>query len=331
MIKQEIEQIIIRHLSGEATGEDTVHLSEWLASDDANKASFLRYSAYWNAKVAISPEWDKAAAWDKLAARIAVPNRSAALGGWRVRLAYVSAAAVIALVVALSVFMWMNKNGAGAVEHYSFLSGKSVANVTLPDGTEVSLNRNSRLTYSSEYGKKSREVALNGEAYFRVVKDAANEFTVNMGENKIVVLGTSFDVNYIPEENILTATLIEGSIRFKTQDQEVILKPNQHLAYNNRERQLSISVVESEIISAWKDNLIKYKSIAFAEFTCMLEKQYGAEIIINDPDLKNSRVSGAFDASLTIEEILDIMKATLDYEYKKENNKYVITKEPLNP
>ncbi|MDR2533771.1 MAG: FecR domain-containing protein [Tannerellaceae bacterium] len=326
-INQDIEIYIARYLAGEATHEDIVKLSEWLEADEANKDSFCRYNAYWNAKVELVPPLNKDAAYRKLSARLGQRKRWEAgiLRKWQ----FYAAAAVVAAIMGWTLFGLMQTqppSPAKEIHHYSYMSGKFVLPLCLPDGTEVSLNSNSSLTYTSHYGNNVREVSLQGEAYFRVVRNEGREFVVVMGDNRIVVLGTSFNVCYNKDDDVLTTTLMEGSIRFEAPEQTVILKPNQQLLYNRFNRKLSIHSVDGEIISAWKDNLIKYKSLPFAEFLKLLEKQYDVEIILTDHALGASQVSGTFDVSLSLEQILDMMNKSLSCKWKKNGNRYEIIK-----
>jgi ferric-dicitrate binding protein FerR (iron transport regulator) len=80
------------------------------------------------------------------------------------------------------------------------------------------------------------------------------------------------------------------------------------------------------VATAWKDNLLRYKSIPFAEFLTLLEKQYGVEILLSDEVSGMNKVSGSFDANLSVEQILNLMKKSLAFNWKKKENTYVITK-----
>ena len=180
------------------------------------------------------------------------------------------------------------------------------------------------MSYSSEYGKKIREVSLEGEGFFSVTKNKAKAFVVNLNGAKISVLGTVFNVKNYKKEDITTATLIEGSIRFETPEQQVLLKPDQQLVFNKSSNKIDMQNVSTNLAIAWKNHLIKYKSIPFNEFLDMLKKQYNVEIILSNENLGNQKVTGSFDESLTIDQIFDLMKKNLSFKWKKQGGKYVI-------
>ena len=107
-------------------------------------------------------------------------------------------------------------------EYYTLLAGEHTSNFTMEDGTVITLNKNSRLSYSDKYGKDNRNVKLEGEAYFEVAKDSGKPFQVEMNGASITVLGTHFNVKADAESDDITATLVEGSIRFEGAKQNIV-------------------------------------------------------------------------------------------------------------
>ena len=114
-----------------------------------------------------------------------------------------------------------------ASEYYTLLTDEHKSDFTLEDGTVITLNKNSRLSYSNKYGKDKRDVKLEGEAYFEVSKDPDKPFLVEMNGASIVVLGTHFNVKADADSDDITATLVEGSIRFEGAKQNIVMTPNQ--------------------------------------------------------------------------------------------------------
>ncbi|MCS2890400.1 FecR domain-containing protein [Parabacteroides faecis] len=322
-MNQEIEQIILRNLSGEASCDDVITFSEWLASSARNKESFLKIKKYWDAEVAGAKLQNPEATYNKLLDRIRKAERKETVR--RLWIRYAGAAAV-AIIVGITGYWIGGQRNVTPVQYYSYITGNSVSSFELPDGTEISLNKNSTLSYSSSYGEKVREVSLEGEGYFSVTKDKTKAFVVDLNGSKISVLGTVFNVKNDSKENVTTATLVEGSIRFETPEQQILLKPNQQLVFNKSENQIDIENVSTDLITAWKSHLIKYKSISFKEFLDMLKDRYTVDIVLSNEILGEQKVTGSFDESLTVDQILDLMKKNLSFRWKKEGDKYVINK-----
>lgn len=322
-MNQEIEQIILRNLSGEASCDDVITFSEWLASSARNKESFLKIKKYWDAEVAGAKLQNPEATYNKLLDRIRKAERKETVR--RLWIRYAGAAAV-AIIVGITGYWIGGQRNVTPVQYYSCITGNSVSSFELPDGTEISLNKNSTLSYSSSYGEKVREVSLEGEGYFSVMKDKTKAFVVDLNGSKISVLGTVFNVKNYSKENVTTATLVEGSIRFETPEQQILLKPDQQLVFNKSENQIGIENVSTDLITAWKSHLIKYKSISFREFLDMLKDRYTVDIVLSNEISGEQKVTGSFDESLTVDQILDLMKKNLSFRWKKEGDKYVINK-----
>ena len=317
----EIEQIILRNLSGEASCEDILVFSEWLSSSDAHKDSFLKIKKYWDAEVAGVKLRNPEAAYNMLLERIRKTERKRVVRQLWIKYAGAAAVAVIIGIVGY----WMGGHQATVpLQYYSYITGNSISSFELPDGTEISLNKNSKLSYSSSYGEQVREVSLDGEGFFTVTKDKEKAFVVDLNGSKISVLGTVFNVKNYKKEDITTATLVEGSIRFETPDQQIVLKPDQQLVFNKSNNKIDMTNVSTDLVTAWKSHLIKYRSVPFREFLDMLKERYEVEIILSNEVLGDQKVTGSFDESLTVDQILDLMKKNLVFRWKKQGESYVI-------
>lgn len=317
----EIEQIILRNLSGEASCEDILVFSEWLSSSDAHKDSFLKIKKYWDAEVAGVKLRNPEAAYNMLLERIRKTERKRVVRQLWIKYA---GAAAVAVIIGIAGY-WMGEHQATApLQYYSYITGNSISSFELPDGTEISLNKNSKLSYSSSYGEQVREVSLDGEGFFTVTKDKEKAFVVDLNGSKISVLGTVFNVKNYKKEDITMATLVEGSIRFETPDQQIVLKPDQQLVFNKSNNKIDMTNVSTDLVTAWKSHLIKYRSVPFREFLDMLKERYEVEIILSNEALGDQKVTGSFDESLTVDQILDLMKKNLVFRWKKQGESYVI-------
>jgi ferric-dicitrate binding protein FerR (iron transport regulator) len=319
-MEQDIETIMVRTFTGESSAEDIVRLSEWLALGEENRAIYRKAASYWHASVSpATPFDDKGRVLEQLLRRTGKPS------GRRLP-AWIRYAGVAVLALALwGVAYRYAPSARSAGQHYTLLSGAAVSTFRLPDSTEVSLNANSTLRYTEAFGDRQRDVSLEGEAFFRVAKDREKKFTVHLNEDtRIVALGTSFSVRFLPGEDSLLTTLVEGSIRFETPGQAVTLAPNKQLACNLRDHEISITATDGESAVAWKDHLLKYKSIPFAEAVALLEKQYRVDIELTGEDLGQRKVSGAFDMNLSVGQVLDMMKKSLSFQWYRKDGRYVI-------
>lgn len=316
-----IECHIARVLSGEASSEDVLALSDWLNEDKKHRLEFQLLENYWNAQVDTVPE-PESSSYERVLDKIKAQNNKKRL--LRRLYGLSSVAAAVAVLVVCGFFMFHDVSRQDR-EYYTYLAGDGKSAITLADGTRVILNKHSKLTCSNRYGTEKRTVQLNGEAFFKVVPDKERPFEVEMEGSKIIVLGTTFDVKAYAEQELITATLLEGSICFESPRQKVVISPDQQLTYNKKGTDITVETVDAEYETSWKDNLMHYKSIKLKELVKELEKSYQVRIVLpKDTGIAMLQVSGAFAESQQIEEILDIIARSLRLRWHKQKGEYYI-------
>ena len=145
-----------------------------------------------------------------------------------------AAAAVFFLVAASSVYLSTIGKEIQETLIQQYIPTAEIRTLTLPDGTQVQLNSQSTLLYPQNFTGKDRSVFLIGEANFKVKPDKKHPFIVKSNDFQVTALGTEFNISAYPENSVLAATLISGSVLVEYNDlkSQVILKPNEQLAYN---------------------------------------------------------------------------------------------------
>jgi len=321
-----LEQIIVRNLSGEASPEDINAFAEWILQNDQHKEQYLKIKKFWDSKLSGVRIENKCSSFEELKSHIKRGEKHSFMT--KTRHIFINAG-IVATLAGIIIYLGFTRQiqlREKPIEHFIYLTSNSPAAFRLPDGTSITLNKNSKLEYSGLYGTTDRTIHLSGEGYFEVAHNSEKNFIVDMGETKISVTGTIFNIKNIQTEDSMNVTLVEGSVRFEAFNQVVNLKPDQQLSYNKNNKRLSINNVETDVVTAWKDHLIKYKSISFAEFVTELEQVYNVNISIRDEKLASEKISGSFDLDLTIDQILNLMQTNLSFKWIKKDRIYLITK-----
>lgn len=135
---------------------------------------------------------------------------------------------------------------------------EKVENLTLADGTQLTLNRGAQLIYPEKFAGRTREIFLSGEAYFDVAHDKKHPFIVRAGDLKIKVLGTKFNIEAYPDSETITTTLLEGSVEVESRlSRECIrMVPSQQLSYDIQSGEMKLSTIsDSKEPVRWKDNV----------------------------------------------------------------------------
>lgn len=317
-----VNESISKYLEGTSTHEDIILLAEWLYEDEQHKTVLDQMLLYWKATLEDTSQIDYDLVFANLKSKI-IKER---VGKRRnVKLLSIFRYAAVVAITAVLFFLYNLIVDNHSINSYTYTSGKSVANIELPDGTNVTLNKNTTLTYDDSFNSKQRNVILSGEAFFDVKKDKNRPFTVKLEESSIRVLGTSFNVkNRIGSEQIVT-TLVEGSVEFNTSTRKNELAPGEQLIFNKGDGNITVDQVNVNSIIAWKDNLIRYDSLPFYVVMQLLEERYNVTIHLEgDAELKNVSITGAFDADLEIEEIFNLMKANVSFLWKRSDNHHYI-------
>jgi transmembrane sensor len=202
--------------------------------------------------------------------------------------------------------------------------------VVLADGTRVWLNAASSLQYPTAFTGKTREVILQGEAYFEVAARADQPFIVQTGkDSRIEVLGTFFNItNYPDEKNILT-TLIKGAVRVDVGKESHLLSPGQQAratALPEGGTRLTItSDINPEQVMAWKDGLFDFQDMPFDRVMRQLSRWYDIDVVYEDgvPDIK---FEGQLGRDVNLSRILFFFQKVGVHYHMEGTRKLVISK-----
>jgi ferric-dicitrate binding protein FerR (iron transport regulator) len=152
--------------------------------------------------------------------------------------------------------------------------------VFLFDGTEVWLNSGSKLQYPSHFNAQSRDVYLEGEAFFKVTHNEKLPFKVKTPKMEVEVLGTSFNVNAYNDAPNIAVVLEEGKVRLNKPGGEKIaeIAPGEKAELSRKSNTLSIEKVDTQYYTDWKNGSLEFKHETLGEIAQKLERWYNVEI-----------------------------------------------------
>lgn len=194
--------------------------------------------------------------------------------------------------------------------------------IRLADGTQVTLNADSKLIFPIQFTGTKREVTLEGEGYFEVSKRQISagdkmikqEFIVHTDRNAIQVLGTKFNVKAYREDNQQSFTLEEGSIALTnpTNPAPILLKPGQKIIQTGNEFTL-LEVDLSKDLS-WKNGDFYFDSVTVQEIMTQLSRWYNIEVEYLGP-INNQRYISSISRAKTLQEVLEILETTTGIKF----------------
>lgn len=205
----------------------------------------------------------------------------------------------------------------------------SVSQLLMPDSTLVFLNADSRVRYNIESKNKTREVYLEGEAWFDVAKNKKKPFIVHTPYYDVRVTGTQFNIKAYKSDRELTTTLEEGQIIIGSTEnfcmaKDIIVKPGEQVILDKDSRKISIRKVNTQWYTSWKDNKLVFVNMNMGELVVLLERKYGVDIEVNDKNILKLHFDGTIKNESIIE-LLEIIKHALPIDYKIVGQKIKIT------
>lgn len=239
-------------------------------------------------------------------------------------------AAVVAVSILLGYFIRQSGAADSPVQYAEMeVQYGQTGHIFLFDGTEVWLNSGSKLKYPNKFNAQSRDVQLEGEAYFKVTHNAHLPFKVKTKAMEVEVLGTSFNVSAYNDEAKVDVVLEEGKVKLNQLNGTEIglLKPGEQASLNTDSHQLLVSKVNTKLYTNWKDGRLEFKGEALGEVALKLERWYNVSINIQDPALADYRISGTVLRNKPVQQIIQAFEflAPIRTEYiAKQQDKDII-------
>lgn len=183
------------------------------------------------------------------------------------------------------------------LEWASFTSPKAQrSTIRLSDGSSVTLNSGSTLTYPKSFKAENRIVKLSGQAFFDVKHDSNHPFIVATGKLNTRVLGTAFTVSNYSGEPDISVALLRGSVKVVTtsnQPDSLLLKPGERMSYNASSGKMSKSAFDAVTETGWKDGITAFKGADFETIAKTFARNYGLKLVTEDP-LKKLSYTGSY-------------------------------------
>lgn len=300
------EQILLQFLLGNATSDEVTRVEKWLKESEANRKRLDQVESLWVETGKLSPPpvaVDVQAAWVRVAQRIAASPEERFPRKQNVKIVNLPVFRWVTGVAATLLLMlgiwWLSGTFERSSSQITLNSGGEILTDTLPDGTQIALNMGSGLVYPEHFGKKTREVSLEGEAYFIVAPDPSKPFTIRTGFAQITVTGTSFNVNAYPGNEVVV-TVDEGSvILFAVHDQtgdtaSVILTKGMTGRVSPEGTPPETLLREDPDALFWYDRSLVFKQTPLQEVFTLLATHYQVSITCDHPDIQSCRLTATF-------------------------------------
>jgi transmembrane sensor len=310
--------LVTKYLSGNAKESEKNTVLEWANATIENKTAFDRAEKLWNAsKSANISDINVNDAWNKVNERANVRSQTKTRALTMPQKYILRIAAV--LVIGLVSWYYISNS----VIEKSFSTSTEIAQLNLSDGSEIALNKGAIINYPEKFSGETREIKMNGEAYFNIAKNAAKPFIIHTSNADIKVLGTSFNVISKPNGDleVVVNTGVVSVTSTKTNEQ-VILHKDEKASYLTSNASLLKTVNTDVNYLSWNTRKFVFRESTLSNVFENIEKVYGIKIIA-DERIMNCKLTATYDR-LDVKQIIHLIDMTFGFKTVENNNVYLV-------
>ncbi|MCB9273431.1 MAG: FecR domain-containing protein [Lewinellaceae bacterium] len=324
--------LIGRYLSGGITAAEKAELMAWVEENGANRKFFDEMIQLWGMSSQYEDEpfeTNVNAAWQNLETRlkdsVAAPAAGARLrrlGQTRILLRYAAAIAALLIAGYWALSRYNTAPGVQMVETRT--SAGEQRELSLPDGSRVLLNENTRLAYAEPF--EQRLVQLSGEAFFEVEKMNGKPFAIEAEGTTTTVLGTSFNVRAYPQEGQVEVSVSTGKVALQQTgeaENKVLLEPGESGVYSKKEA--TVQEVSISNADAWKAQRLRFDGASLEEVVQAVERYFHTDIEVATPELLNCHFKGDFVQPENLEVVLEAIAFTMDLQLEQKDGAYLLS------
>ena len=226
------------------------------------------------------------------------------------------------MIAAFSIYYFINSQGSNQL-----VAQIQIEEVELSEGSRVTVNSNSKLTYPKNFEKDKREVKLSGEAFFEVAKDPSRPFIINAGDIRVEVLGTSFNVRAYENQEQVEVTVSTGKVAVfaldNPEDRVVLVKGQKAIFYKSSTK-IESTLNDNINFASWKTKEIIFEDTPMPDVIRIINEIYKSDLKLVGEQLKECPVTTTFD-NQSLESVLKVLESTLDLSIDEKGNSIEIS------
>jgi transmembrane sensor len=311
--------LLAKYLLGEATPDEKISVDMWLRADEANQLYFKNLRSIWEHTKQLHsvPDSDEEEAWKRFQLRIHSGSTKQFLAD---RTMWIRYAAVFILVAGISLIAYFF-NSKQNEEIITAATTENVLKDTLSDGSVVTLNKHSSVTYPSRFKGDSRNIQLKGEAFFNVSLDKRKPFQIHVNDVTITVVGTSFNVR---STNGKTEVIVEtGIVRVTRKNHTVELHPKEKVLVEMKDSVMKKENEEEHLYNYYTSHEFVCDATPLWKLVEVLNEAYQVNIIIERRELRTAPLTVTF-SNESLDHILEVIGITLNAKVVRSGNEIIL-------
>jgi transmembrane sensor len=291
-------------------------VNRWLEHDPANLAYYRQLEKIWvtSRELAVTSTVDENKAWKNFQQRIHTnneTNQETAATPVRFIKQWMKIAAAIVLLVGLGWIGFIILNNKATQQVVA--SAQTVLVDTLPDGSVVTLNKQSEISYPSKFKGRSRPVQLKGEAFFNVTPDKAKPFIINVDDVEVQVVGTSFNIK---SHDGITEVIVETGVVLVTRNKtttKLVAGERLKLEMNQNVKEPAVK----QLYNYYQPRVFNCDNTPLSKLVDAVNKVYDTTLVVANPAISELLLSAPF-YNQSLKEIVDVVSKThrIEYEFR---------------
>lgn len=319
------DDLLVKYMLDEALPAEQLQVQDWLNEDAANRKYYEHFKLIWEESqtLAANITVDENAAWEKIQNRIR-STKIEKQQAKNIRVSWVRKLQVAAAVLVFVVGAWWVYNASNNTAATAMIDKQSFSNTlidTLSDGSVVTLNKNTTVSYPSSFKAKTRTVKLKGEAFFKVTPDKTKPFIVDAGDVTVTVVGTAFNVkNYDSSTRIVVES---GIVQVSSGGKSVELHKGEQVFIKHSGATLEKSVVKDSLYNYYRSKQIICNNTPLPDVIATINQAYDAHIVLGDDAVKQLRLSTTFKEE-DLETVINIIQQTFNLRVTQQGDSTVL-------
>jgi transmembrane sensor len=312
------EALIAKFVVGEATPEEAILVNDWIAESEENKIYFDQIESAWMLGIGHAKFDQKELVWESLKHAMSTNEtrpKTLLFTPYRI-------AAGILLLVSVSATLYFFNTPVLSTKEIAWemrQTRNEVADISLPDGSSVAVNRNSTLKWQKDLNGSNREILLEGEALFNVTHNPQKPFIVTVDEVKIKVLGTSFNILNNKEKNEIETAVMRGKVLMYTSQKQIIIDAGMMGIYRRQTNELVLIKMKDENGIAYATRSLTFSASTLKEVSEQLGKAYGVQFVFENEKIQECRLTTEYQ-NKSLQFIMDVISESLTISYRIKGN-----------
>ncbi|MBB6274537.1 ferric-dicitrate binding protein FerR (iron transport regulator) [Pedobacter cryoconitis] len=314
------DDVLVKYMLNEANASEVIEVQAWLNAKAENQKYFNDMKKIWEDSLRLTEhsEDHESATWSKIEDRLNFNTPVILKRKSLINKSWLRLAASITMVCGLG---WFAFNHFKSPAITNIETKEQVLTQILPDGSQVTLNKNSLISYASKFTGATRPVKLQGEAFFKVTPNSAKPFIISVNNITVKVIGTSFNVK---NRNGKTVIVVEtGIVKISRYQSSIELHPGERVTINQDQKTLSKESNPGKLYNYYRSNQLECKNTTLQELVDALNEIYHTNIVIANHTLKNKQITASFRNS-SLEEILDVISLTINVQIQHKNQQIIL-------